>query len=59
MSLVSEVEKTLKKSENQDRLRPSEALAAAERMADEFSDVTPELYVVPIERYIGASFKTK
>ena len=54
MTLVKTVEEKLKKLEaGAELVELDGALAEAERMADQFSDVKPETYSVPIERYAG------
>jgi len=37
----------------------NKALADAERMADEYSDIKPVPYIVPMEKYIGLSFERR
>ncbi|MCF6314929.1 MAG: hypothetical protein L3J30_01275 [Marinosulfonomonas sp.] len=49
MSLVETVKVTLQGAEYE----LTDALAEAERLADEYSEIRPIPYVVPIERYVG------
>ena len=57
MNLKDRLEKKLDESAIFSGLTLTGSLADAERMADEFSDIKPVPYIVPIERYIGISFQ--
>ena len=59
MKLSETLGQTLADLAKSERLDLEGALADAERMADEFSDVNPVPYVVPIERTAGLPFKTE
>ena len=47
---------TLSETTEPDRLA---AIAAAERLADAFSDVRPVPYAVPIERFVGMAVECR
>ena len=51
MGLTEQLRAALAANEPHNSL--SGALADAERMSDQFSDVQPTPYIVPIERYVG------
>lgn len=53
MSITDDVEKLLSDVEENNKNINSAALEEAERMANEFSEIKPVPYVVPIERYVG------
>ena len=52
MSLVESVQKALDNTK-EEPVEVSDALAEAEKLADQFSDVTPVPYVVPVEKFVG------
>jgi hypothetical protein len=51
MSLVDQVTETLARA-SEDATN-GKAIAEAERLADQFADVKPTPYVIPIERFVG------
>ena len=53
MSLVRDVRALIELGSNEKDYTFEGALADAERMAEQFSDVRPQPYVVPIERFAG------
>lgn len=58
MSILEHVKEALNSSNINEDMDLQAALADAERMSDEFSEVKPVPYIVPIERFAGlAVFK--
>ena len=53
MSILKNVEKALQGSAGQKEYDLAGALADAEKLADQYSDIQPVPYVVPIERFAG------
>lgn len=53
MSVTKEVQRLIAESEDVVDFELQGALRDAERMADEFSNVKPVPYIVPIERFAG------
>ena len=58
MSITLLVEGKLKADNGYD-IELDKALADAERMAEEYADINPIPYIVPMEKYIGLSFERK
>ena len=60
MSILDEVHASLRNTNAVvDTTASDNALREAERMADLFSDVKPQPYVVPIQRFIGVPVLNK
>ena len=57
MELTEKVKSILKDIEGSDQALPK-ALEEAEKLADQFADVKPVPYIVPIERFVGLACKT-
>ena len=58
MSILDQVKKAITSAHTDQTVGLQGALADAERMADQFSEVKPVPYIVPIERFAGmAVFK--
>ena len=53
MSILEQVKEALDSTDIDEELFLQEALADAERMSDQFSEVKPIPYIVPIERFAG------
>lgn len=53
MSILEQVREALNSSDVDENLDLQAALADAERMAEQFSEVKPVPYIVPIERFAG------
>ncbi|GGE39207.1 hypothetical protein [Actibacterium pelagium] len=53
MGIIKDVQGCLAQVPEPDFYDLEAALAEAERMADEFADVRPQTYIVPIERFAG------
>lgn len=54
MSLVNAVKQQVAKCDDVEGLLDrDEAIKEAERLADLYSDVRPDPYVIPIERFVG------
>jgi hypothetical protein len=60
MRIADEVRASLRNSDaNEDADETNEALREAERLADLFSDVQPQPYVIPTQRFIGVPVQSK
>lgn len=59
MNLSDKIEEMLEELQDSDIPDMSKALIAAEQMADQYSDVEPIPYIVPIERMVGFSIAEK
>ncbi|OYU19694.1 MAG: hypothetical protein CFE34_03910 [Rhodobacteraceae bacterium PARR1] len=53
MSILVALKEALDRAPNTDTHSLQGALADAEKLADLFSEVRPQAYVVPIEKYVG------
>ena len=53
MSMLETVQAVLQEATAGKQYELSDALAEAERLADEYSEINPVPYIVPIERYAG------
>ena len=53
MSIIKVLRDTLKNTQVEVDVTLTGALADAERLADEFSEVRPQRYIVPIEKFVG------
>lgn len=53
MSVLQTIREALKNAPGDVDMNLKGALADAERLADEFSQVRPKTYIVPIEKFVG------
>ena len=53
MSLIDSVKQRLSELSDTEQSGSNEALKNAEKLADEFADIKPVPYVVPVERLAG------
>jgi hypothetical protein len=53
MSVLRILRDALERAPEDVNLTLQGALADAERLADEFAEVRPQSYVIPIEKYVG------
>jgi hypothetical protein len=53
MSVLRILREALESAPHDVEMNLQDALAEAERLADEFSEVRPQSYIVPIEKFVG------
>lgn len=59
MSILKQVQEALANSKQEHVPELNDALVEAERLSDQFSEIKPSPYIVPIERFAGLSACSK